>query len=279
MAARVQQRLREMACVAYLLRNRERMKELLDAGDHAAFRQQAVQFFGAAPADVDPQDYILKLEADFRTQKSFYARLNAAPTVTVQGMPISGRWDSRRARQRKNFLFLAKEGADENFHSFATAFPEYFDPDGDLKPGPHNQLFYDFAEWTMREHPDWTRISHIDDHCGRREPWEAPAWVPRIVAVVVFAAVVVFYRALERVQTIRGFPKMSQARYDAVIQMSIDLLGPAVVYGMLAGVWLYAYRHTTGRTKECFIWPYLIFLDLAVSLFGFVAMAVLETLM
>ena len=276
MAARVQQRLREMACVAYLLRNRERMKELLDAGDHAAFRQQAVQFFGAAPADVDPQDYILKLEADFRTQKNFFERLNKAPTVTVQGMPISGRWDSRRARQRKNFLFLAKEGADENFHSFATAFPEYFDPDGDLKPGPHNQLFYDFAEWTMREHPDWTLISHIDDHCGRKEPWEPP--VHMIVAVVVFAAVVVFYRALERVQTIRGFPKMSQARYDAVIQMSIDLLGPAVVYGMLAGVWWYAYQ-TTGRTKECFMWLHLIFLDLAVSLFGVVAMAVLETLM
>ena len=158
---------------------------------HATFRQQAVQFFGAAPADVDPQDYILKLEADFRTQKNFFERLNKAPTVTVQGMPISGRWDSRRARQRKNFLFLAKEGADENFHSFATAFPEYFDPDGDLKPGPHNQLFYDFAEWTMREHPDWTRISHIDDHCGRTEPWEPPAWVldmlPPIVALVVSA--------------------------------------------------------------------------------------------
>ena len=276
MAARVRQRLREMACVAYLLRNRERMKELLDAGDHAAFRQQAVQFFGAAPADVDPQDYILKLEADFRTQKNFFERLNKAPTVTVQGMPISGRWDSRRARQRKNFLFLAKEGADENFHSFATAFPEYFDPDGDLKPGPHNQLFYDFAEWTMREHPDWTLISHIDDHCGRKEPWEPPLHL--IVALVVFAAVVVFYRFRERVQTIRGFPKMSQARYDAVILMSSDLLGPAVAYGMIAGVWLYAYR-TTGRTKECFMWLHLVFLDIAVLLFGFVAMAVLETLM
>ena len=33
----MQQRLREMACVAFLLRNRERMKDLLDAGDHAAF--------------------------------------------------------------------------------------------------------------------------------------------------------------------------------------------------------------------------------------------------
>ena len=188
MAARVQQRLREMACVAFLLRNRERMKELLDAGDHAAFRQQAVQFFGAAPADVDAQDYILKLEADFRTQKNFFRRLNKAPTVTVQGMPISGRWDSRRARQRKNFLFLAKEGADENFHSFATAFPEYFDPDGDLKPGPHNQLFYDFAEWTMREHPGWTTLRDIDDHCRQLEK----PTVPMIFTFVVVAAFVVF---------------------------------------------------------------------------------------
>ena len=188
MAARVQQRLREMACVAFLPRNRERMKELLDAGDHAAFRQQAVQFFGAAPADVDPQDYILKLEADFKTQKSFYARLNAAPTVTVQGMPISGRWDARRAKQRKNFLFLAHEGADEDFHSFATAHQEYFDPDGDLKPGPRNQLFDDFAEWTMREHSDWTQISHIDDHCRQLEK----PTVPMIFTFVVVAAFVVF---------------------------------------------------------------------------------------
>ena len=184
--------MREIACVAYLLRNRERARDLLDAGDHAAFRQQAVQFFGAAPADVDPQDYILKLEADFRTQKNFFERLNKAPTVTVQGMPISGRRDSRRARQRKNFLFLAKEGADD---SFATAFPDYF-PDGNIYPGPNGELFYAFAAWTMTKHPDWTQISHIDDHCGRREPWEAPAWVldmlPPIVALVVFAFFAVF---------------------------------------------------------------------------------------
>ena len=77
-AGRVHQRLREMAGVAYALGERERLSDLLDAGDHTAFRQQAVRFFGAAPADVDPQDYILKLEADFKTQKSFYARLNAA---------------------------------------------------------------------------------------------------------------------------------------------------------------------------------------------------------
>ena len=268
MAARVQQRLREMACVAYLLRNRERMKELLDAGDHAAFEQQAPQLFGAGVN-------IPQLVTAVQTQTSFYVWLSMRiyNVGGVTGVTIRGVSDARRAKQRRNFLFLAREGADD---SFATAHRQYFDPD--LNPGPNGELFDAFAEWTMREHPDWTRISHIDDHCGRREPWEAPAWVPRIVAVVVFAAVVVFYRFRERVQTIRGFPKMSQARYDAVIQMSSDLLGPAVAYGMIAGVWLYAY-HTTGRTKECFMWLYLIFLDIAVLLFGFVAMAVLETLM
>ena len=285
MAARVQQRLREMACVAFLLRNRERMKELLDAGDHTAFRQQAVRFFGAAPADVDPQDYILKLEADFKTQKSFYARLNAAPTVTVQGMPISGRWDARRAKQRKNFLFLAHEGADEDFHSFATAHQEYFDPDGDLKPGPHNQLFDKFAAWTMREHPDWTQISHIDDHCGRKEPWVPPEWVSFIVAWVLVAAVIAFLvfsaavvvgrfpRDLERVQAIKGLAKMSQVHYDTVIQKSTDLLGSVVRYGTLAGVWSYTYHHTTGRTKECSLWITGIFVSIAVCLFVLIVMA------
>ena len=265
---RVRQRLREMACVAFLLRNRERMKELLDAGDHAAFEQQAPQLFGAGV-------HIPQLVTAVQTQTSFYAWLSMRifNVGGVTGVTIRGVSDARRAKQRRNFLFLAHEGADKDFHSFATAHQEYFDPDGDLKPGPHNQLFDKFAAWTMREHPDWTQISHIDDHCGRKEPWEPP--VHMIVAVVVFAAVVVFYRLLERVQTIRGFPKMSQARDDAVIQMSSDLLCPAVVYGMLAGVWWYAYQ-TTGRTKECFMWLHLIFLDLAVSLFGFVAMAVLE---
>ena len=266
MAARVRQRLREMACVAYLLRNRERMKELLDAGNHAAFEQQAPQLFGAGV-------HIPQLVTAVQTQTSFYVWLSMriCNVGGVTGVTLRGVSDARRAKQRRNFLFLAREGADD---SFATAHPDYF-PDGNIYPGPNGELFDAFADWTMREHPDWTRISHIDDHCGRKEPWEPP--VHLIVALVV--AVVVFYRVRERVQTIRGFPKMSQARYDAVIQMSIDLLGAAVAYGMLAGVWLYAYRHTTGRTKECFIWPYLIFLDLAVSLFGFVAMAVLETLL
>ena len=264
---RVPQRLREMACVAYLLRNRERMKELLDAGNHAAFEQQAPQLFGAGV-------HIPQLVTAVQTQTSFYVWLSMriCNVGGVTGVTIRGLSDARRAKQRRNFLFLAREGADD---SFATAHPDYF-PDGNIYPGPNGELFDAFAEWTMREHPEWTRISHIDAHCGRREPWEAPAWVPRIVAV--FAAVVVFYRTLERVQTIRGFPKMSQARYDAMIQMSVDLLCPAVVYGMLAGVWWYAYQ-TTGRTKECFMWLHLIFLDLAVSLFGVVAMAVLETLM
>ena len=267
----VQQRLREMAGVACMLRNREVLRDLLHAGNHASFAQRAVQFFGAALAGVDSRAYISELQTAVQTQRSFYERMNAGNVVTVQGMQISGRWDARRAKQRRNFLFLAREGADD---SFATAHRQYFDPD--LNPGPNGELFDDFAEWTMREHPDWTLISHIDDHCGRKEPWEPP--VHLIVALVVFAAVVVFYRFRERVQTIRGFPKMSQARYDAVIQMSSDLLCPAVVYGMLAGVWLYAYR-TTGRTKECFMWLHLVFLDIAVLLFGFVAMAVLETLM
>ena len=186
MAARVQQRLREMACVAYLLRNRERMKELLDAGDHAAFEQQAPQLFGAGV-------HIPQLVTAVQTQTSFYVWLSMRiyNVGGVTGVTIRGVSDARRAKQRRNFLFLAREGADD---SFATAHRQYFDPD--LNPGPNGELFDDFAEWTMREHPDWTRISHIDDHCGRTEPWEAPAWVldmlPPIVALVVFAFSAVF---------------------------------------------------------------------------------------
>ena len=187
----VQQRLREMAGVACMLRNREVLRDLLHAGNHASFAQRAVQFFGAAPAGVDSRAYISELQTAVQTQRSFYERMNAGNVVTVQGMQISGRWDARRAKQRRNFLFLAREGADD---SFATAHRQYFDPD--LNPGPNGELFDDFAEWTMREHPDWTRISHIDAHCGRREPWEAPAWVldmlPPIVALVVAAAFFVF---------------------------------------------------------------------------------------
>ena len=128
MAARVQQRLREMACVAFLLRNRERAVDLLDAGDHATFRQQAVQFFGPAPANVDPQDYIAELQTAVQTQKSFYVFLSKY-CLTVGGvtdLTIRGVSDARRAKQRKNFLFLAKEGADEDFHSFAAYSAAWF---------------------------------------------------------------------------------------------------------------------------------------------------------
>ena len=191
---RVRQRLREMACVAFLLRNRERAVDLLDAGDHATFRQQAVQFFGPAPANVDPQDYIAELQTAVQTQKSFYVFLSKY-CLTVGGvtdLTIRGVSDARRAKQRKNFLFLAREGADD---SFATAYPDYF-PDGNIYPGPNGELFDAFADWTMREHPGWTTLRDIDDHCGRREPWEAPAWVldmlPPIVALVVAAASFVF---------------------------------------------------------------------------------------
>ena len=187
MAARVQQRLREMACVAFLLRNRERMRELLDAGDHTAFEQQAPQLFGAGVN-------IPQLVTAVQTQTSFYVWLSMRiyNVGGVTGVTIRGVSDARRAKQRKNFLFLAREGADD---SFATAYPDYF-PDGNIYPGPNGELFYAFAAWTMTKHPDWTRISHIDDHCGRTEPWEAPAWVldmlPPIVALVVFAFSAVF---------------------------------------------------------------------------------------
>jgi len=180
-----------MACVAYLLRNRERMKELLDAGDHAAFEQQAPQLFGAGVN-------IPQLVTAVQTQTSFYVWLSMRiyNVGGVTGVTIRGVSDARRAKQRRNFLFLAHEGAEENFHSFATAFPEYFGPDGDLNPGPNGELFHALAAWTMTKHPEWTQISHIDDHCGRTEPWEAPAWVldmlPPIVALVVAAALVVF---------------------------------------------------------------------------------------
>ena len=187
MAARVQQRLREMACVAYLLRNRERMRELLDAGDHAAFEQQAPQLFGAGV-------HIPQLVTAVQTQTSFYAWLSMRifNVGGVTGVTIQGVSDARRAKQRRNFLFLAREGADD---SFATAHPQYF-PGGNIYPGPNGELFDAFADWTMREHPGWTTLRDIDDHCGRREPWEAPAWVldmlPPIVALVVAAALFVF---------------------------------------------------------------------------------------
>ena len=187
MAARVQQRLREMACVAFLLRNRERMKELLDAGDHAAFEQQAPQLFGAGV-------HIPQLVTAVQTQTSFYAWLSMRifNVGGVTGVTIQGVSDARRAKQRRNFLFLAREGADD---SFATAHPQYF-PGGNIYPGPNGELFDAFADWTMREHPGWTTLRDIDDHCGRREPWEAPAWVldmlPPIVALVVAAALFVF---------------------------------------------------------------------------------------
>ena len=178
MAARVQQRLREMACVAFLLRNRERMKELLDAGDHAAFAQQAPQLFGAGV-------HIPQLVIAVQTQTSFYAWLSMRSFNVggVTGVTIRGVSDARRAKQRKNFLLLAREGADD---SFATAHRQYFDPD--LNPGPNGELFDDFAEWTMREHPGWTTLRDIDDHCRQLEK----PTVPMIFTFVVVAAFVVF---------------------------------------------------------------------------------------
>ena len=180
MAARVQQRLREMACVAYLLRNRERMKELLDAGDHAAFEQQAPQLFGAGV-------HIPQLVTAVQTQTSFYAWLSMRifNVGGVTGVTIQGVSDARRAKQRRNFLFLAREGADD---SFATAHPQYFLPDGNMFPGTNGELFDDFAEWTMREHPGWTTLRDIDDHCRQLEK----PTVPMIFTFVVVAAFVVF---------------------------------------------------------------------------------------
>jgi hypothetical protein len=99
--------------------------------------------------------------------------------------------------------------------------------------------------------------------------WETPEWVSLIVAWVAVAALQAaflvgrFPRDLERVRTIRGFVKMSQVPYDTAIQKSTDLLGSAVLYGMLAGGWLYAYHHTTGRTKECSMWITGIFVSIA----------------
>ena len=178
MAARVQQRLREMACVAYLLRNRERMKELLDAGNHAAFEQQAPQLFGAGVN-------IPQLVTAVQKQTSFYVWLSMRiyNVGGVTGVTIRGVSDARRAKQRRNFLFLANEGADD---SFATAHRQYFDPD--LNPGPNGELFDDFAEWTMREHPGWTTLRDIDDHCRQLEK----PTVPMIFTFVVVAAFVVF---------------------------------------------------------------------------------------
>ena len=277
MAARVQQRLREMACVAYLLRNRERMKELLDAGDHAAFAQQAPQLFGAGVN-------IPQLVTAVQTQTSFYVWLSMRiyNVGGVTGVTIRGVSDARRAKQRRNFLFLAHEGADD---SFATAHPQYFLPDGNMFPGTNGELFDAFATWTMREHPGWTTLSDIEKHCNRKEPWEAPEWVSFIVAwvlvaevialLVLSAAVVVgrFPRDLERVQAIKGLARMSQVHYDTGIQKSTDLLGSLSRYGMLAGVWGCTYHHTTGRTKECSLWITGIFVSIAVCLFVLVVMS------
>ena len=128
MAARVQQRLREMACVAFLLRNRERMKELLDAGDHAAFEQQAPQLFGAGV-------HIPQLVTAVQTQTSFYAWLSMRifNVGGVTGVTIRGVSDARRAKQRRNFLFLAREGADD---SFATAHTPSTSPAATSTPDP-----------------------------------------------------------------------------------------------------------------------------------------------
>ena len=189
MAARVQQRLREMACVAYLLRNRERMKELLDAGDHAAFAQQAPQLFGAGVN-------IPQLVTAVQTQTSFYVWLSMRiyNVGGVTGVTIRGVSDARRAKQRRNFLFLAREGADD---SFATAHRQYFDPD--FNPGPNGELFDDFAEWTMREHPGWTTLRDIDDHCRQLEK----PTVPMIFTFVVVAAFVIFLLPLVSVLVYR----------------------------------------------------------------------------
>ena len=185
----------EIACVAYWLRNRERARDLLDAGDHAVFRQQAVLFFGAAPAGTDTHDYILELQDAVRTQRSFFRWLDAR-TVIMGGVSFSGKSLVRRAKQRT--LYLADEG-------FARAHPQYFLPDGDLTPLPNVQIFHDFATWTMSEHPGWTTLRDIDNHCRSQKQWKPPAWVavffdrifPQIVAILFAAAIRVLLFPLE----------------------------------------------------------------------------------
>ena len=69
-------------------------------------------------------------------------------------------------------------------------------------------------------------------------------------------------------------------RLDALNYKSMNLLGLAAFTGMLAGVWLYAYHQTTGRTKEWFMWITGLFVSITVCVFIlFVAMYVRETLM
>ena len=62
-------------------------------------------------------------------------------------------------------------------------------------------LFLAMVRWRLEWLQDLSARANrpprdIDDHCGRKEPWEAPAWVldmlPPIVAFVVFAFFAVF---------------------------------------------------------------------------------------
>ena len=194
----MQQYLREIACVAFMLWDRERLRGWSKSGDHAGFEQQAVQSFGDAPAGEDREAYIQELKKAVQTQKNFFERLNKADTVTVQGLPFCGKSLVRRAKQRA--LFLADEG-------FATAHPDYF-PDGDYSsmfPGRNGELFDAFAAWTMREHPGWTTLRDIDNHCRSQKQWKPPAWVavffdrifPQIVAILFTAAIRVLLFPLE----------------------------------------------------------------------------------
>ena len=113
--------------------------------------------------------------------------------------------------------------------------------------------------------------------------WETPEWVSLIVAWVAAAAlqanfvVVRFPRDLERVQTIRCLAKMSQAPYDAMIQVSTNLLASAAMYGMLAGGWSHAYHahQTAGFTKSMWVFMCItgIFVSIASCLFTLVVMS------
>ena len=69
---RVPQYLREIACVAFMLWDRERLRGWSQSGDHAAFEQQAVQSFGDAPAGEDREAYIQELKKAVQTQKNFF---------------------------------------------------------------------------------------------------------------------------------------------------------------------------------------------------------------
>ena len=134
-----------------LLRKSRARARLAQRGRPRLVRAAGSGFFGPAPANVDPRPYAPKPRSDCETRpRSGLSHCDEHSAAWTRAARNSGPLPHALRREDP-----CRDGP-----------PQYRDTGGKV-PGPNGELF-DFANWTMREHPGWTAISDIDRTAAKR---------------------------------------------------------------------------------------------------------------